>query len=341
MNTTFYIGAGASANALPVINSIPEKIKLLLEKIKSLQNQFVDSVILEGTENTNERAAFKKFISELENLRDKSHEHHTIDTYAKKLWLNGNYNELDRLKISLSLYLSCEQILNGCDYRYDFFWASILNRDSNSLPKNLKIISWNYDLQFEISFDYFQGQNLSGGIDQPIRKLNVRSKHTKGENDVNKFSMYKINGSASYFQRSGFWNYTFGDPSRSLIDKRTVLKLISDLISQENRDVTCGLSYSWEEDFAEVKVIDKAVEGTVETDTLVIIGYSFPFFNRDADKKILTSMTNLKKVYIQSKEPKSIKERVMAIRPDLKSEDVIEIINLNEFYIPNDIVFEY
>jgi hypothetical protein len=43
------------------------------------------------------------------------------------------------------------------------------------------------------------------------------------------------------------------------------------------------------------------------TEILVVIGYSFPIFNREIDNRLFRKMDNLKKVYIQDKQPENIK----------------------------------
>jgi hypothetical protein len=42
------------------------------------------------------------------------------------------------------------------------------------------------------------------------------------------------------------------------------------------------------------------MEATDKTEVLVSVGYSFPFFNRDIDRRIIHNMGKLKKVYLQA-----------------------------------------
>ena len=75
----------------------------------------------------------------------------------------------------------------------------------------------------------------------------------------------------------------------------------------------------------------------LNTTILIIIGYSFPFFNRDIDRGILNRMKNLNKIYVQvpEKDHNAIKERLESLRSDLPEIAFIKDIEL--FYIP----FEY
>jgi hypothetical protein len=84
-----------------------------------------------------------------------------------------------------------------------------------------------------------------------------------------------------------------------------------------------------------------AKEVLLNTSHLVIIGYSFPTFNRKMDKEIINSISNLKKVTIQS-----LDENIDEIYYRFKSlfgterlkEIEIELIRMKsrfeEFYIP-------
>jgi hypothetical protein len=69
------------------------------------------------------------------------------------------------------------------------------------------------------------------------------------------------------------------------------------------------------------------------TNTLVVIGYSFPSFNRSFDKTLISEMKELKEIIIQV--PKeSIDEvvlRIKSIRNDLL---ITPYTGVEEFYIP-------
>lgn len=70
------------------------------------------------------------------------------------------------------------------------------------------------------------------------------------------------------------------------------------------------------------------------TDELVIIGYSFPEFNREIDKYIF-SESKFEKIYFQTeKHNEGIKSRVMSISNNIKESDITMIDDLSQFYIP-------
>ncbi len=95
-----------------------------------------------------------------------------------------------------------------------------------------------------------------------------------------------------------------------------------------------SLSFAWE-DYSTGKVaIKRAIESTSETEILVVIGYSFPFFNRFVDRDIIRSMNRLKKVYFQAPDAEVLKERFLAIRNDLKDENLIIRKDVHQFVFP-------
>lgn len=88
-------------------------------------------------------------------LAEEVSRHASVDTFAKKLFLRGDADNLRKLKAVLSTYLAIEQARNNVDKRYDSFLASVLKLGSDKnvlLPEHLRILTWNYDTQFEKAF---------------------------------------------------------------------------------------------------------------------------------------------------------------------------------------------
>jgi len=88
--------------------------------------------------------------------------------------------------------------------------------------------------------------------------------------------------------------------------------------------------------------LNLAVEKARETEILVIIGYSFPIFNRESDKKMVNSMVNLKKVYIQdynAKQIESILINSLGLSAKKEINFQLEEKNLGQFMIPFELDF--
>lgn len=69
------------------------------------------------------------------------------------------------------------------------------------------------------------------------------------------------------------------------------------------------MSYAWEKDGYE-KMKGDIVKRIIDTEELVVIGYSFPYVNNSVDTFIVENMRNLQKVIIQDPNPDAIKERI-------------------------------
>src|SRR5208283_2371734 len=160
---TYLLGAGASCNALPLVNNFKDRLKSFFNKDiwGALQIRFQ----IEKTSahelfpyNGQYGKDFMESVSWLINVADK---HASIDTYAKKLFVrndNDALKELNKLKSTLSCYFLLEQSLKPVDKRYDNFFASILTNDGSGIPKlpeGVNIITWNYDTQLEKSYEGF------------------------------------------------------------------------------------------------------------------------------------------------------------------------------------------
>jgi len=331
MNITYLLGAGASYNALPIVEGIPNALNEFanefypgVEKDISLELNHLDNLASQYYKSANSLEArkfhfnnIKKFHNDIVWLHREAFNHTSIDTFAKKLYLKKDYTNLKRLKIILScffLYLQTKEF----DKRYDSFFASILDNLSE-LPKNLKILSWNYDSQLEIAFNRFANST----IENTRSVLNVFS---KGQNtNINspksdEFCVFKINGTTNVTNNKNKIYDIILD-----FDMKGV-SLAGDLLELYNTRASYKLhkpnmSFAWENynlDSPFFKNLNKSIS---ETEILIVIGYSFPFFNRKTDKHILDSMSNLKKIYVQDpKYSKEIIEKIKGLIPEKKAE---------------------
>jgi hypothetical protein len=98
------------------------------------------------------------------------------------------------------------------------------------------------------------------------------------------------------------------------------------------------LSFAWESDiYGDDDIVKISIDTTQNTDILVVIGYSFSFFNCEVDRKIIGSMANLKKVYFQFPNAEIFKERFEAIRDDLTGVALVTKKDIGQFFLPNEL----
>jgi hypothetical protein len=336
MNITYLLGAGASYNALPVVNQINDRLLNFanaLEKpfnYRSIQNFW--SIF--GQQEIEEWGQSKKDV--LEELRlsvlwliNENGKHFSIDTFAKKLYLQQDFQNLHKLKITLCcffVYLQNDKL----DNRYDSFFASILD-DINNLPENLKFISWNYDYQLEIAFSNFiRNRKLSDNQ----RILNVCSKgiNSPDVDSINKFGVFKLNGTTSLIDKGTNINILDN------IDEE-IPNLLNEIVQYYyfsiKKKIPTTLSFAWE--IESDNYIESVANCIAKTDVLIVIGYSFPFFNRKIDSQLLDKMEALRAIYVQDPlNSESILERIQSLL-ELGRDQFIKFHQVkmsDQFYIP-------
>jgi hypothetical protein len=353
---TYLIGAGASANTIPVINNFAKELGNFALYIENFE---IKEDIIQNIYRINDKPSEikERFVKEIKWLAKKCAEHLSIDTFAKKLFLSNRYKELNILKVIVSEFLLVQQIRYGIDKRYDAFFASILEKENGNLmlPDNIKILSWNYDKQIEYSINQFYKNpdyNLVENFVQVVpRKDGVNV-------DTNKFCLFKLNGTIGGTIRNNE-EYVPMAIDYSLIKDKVTNEINQNIITnmmerfyfveQKNlhyeyyktrqQDEYPTITYSWEKNPVFEQIRKEALKATKDTRILVIIGYSFPTFNRILDKKILQNMGYIPKVFIQSPSSsiEGVMQRFKALYEFEQESEIIPIVNVDEFYIP----FEY
>lgn len=351
MNITYLLGAGASYNALPIVEKIPERLDAFANNFDPGVNAEIKPIEFFDEGNLAKKYLFKlkgdndllkksyKDISNFHNdilwLKEESSKHSSIDTFAKKLFLQEDVR-LKKMKYILSCFFLYEQTLNF-DNRYDSFFASILD-SLTEIPSNLKIVSWNYDSQLEIAYNNFSKSSIAN----TKQVLNVIS---KGNNILentqsNKFTVFKINGTTSISHATdGVFDILsdFSKGKENLVEK--FLSFYSGERSWE--DFEPNMSFAWEKSKEDSVFQLNLINSIRDTDILIVIGYSFPFFNRKTDKMILSAMKNLKKIYVQDpKNAADIMEKINGFFPHINKFNTQRISRRIEF-IPKTFVDQF
>ena len=347
-NVTYILGAGASCKSQPLVSDMKVRMECLLLLLDTNSKIHINHICKTFKNKT------KSLYVKYNPIVKEAIKHYTPDTYVKKLSLTGKTADLDTFKEFLNLYFLFEQdnqqityekfpiykpiwfigplseeekekksnfiwdkIKSPIDNRYDVFFATLLKKTGNMdnpqllLPSNYNIISWNYDNQLEHAYkEYSSGLNF---ID--IRKkLNINSEY-----DANKSHIIKINGDCTC------WDIK---DNKELTLFTAIEKLV------EGDSINTTIDFAWEDG----KTVDDAVHKIIEaTDKIVIIGYSFPNFNRDVDKIIFSEYNPaINQIIIQvplKDEYEKIKERIKTIK-NISDSVFIHISDADQFYIP-------
>lgn len=327
----YLFGAGASAQCIPVVNGMAEDIKKLIVEL----SRYTIGNFLTFPGDNDDADQLNKAINVLSPLVDICENYYSIDTYAKKLFLTDE-RAFKKLKLDLCLYFTLRQIVTKPDKRYDNFFSSIINT-KDALPSKIKVISWNYDFQIEKSFSEFIDHD---DFDELRSHLGMVSPadckdYTKY---YRRFNVIKLNGSARIETKDhkGYLFSSLSDETELLT--REVTAKYFEIIARVN--YTCDLKFAWE-GVNNVHILEVARPELANITVLVIVGYSFPFFNREIDSEILKAMPSLRKIYIQDVNPRGIEETMRDFYDfQLPIKGVVEVIhktNLNQFVFPKEL----
>lgn len=334
---TYLLGAGASAKAIPVVNDIERALEKLIKDIPedgfgrqrvSFQDGIAQYRDRSPADVKEVRAAVIQAKSDFQVLLNGCRNHVSIDTFAKMLFLTRNA-QYDQVKKTIVLFFEILKLDFGLDKRYDAFFASILKERYDALPDNINILSWNYDDQIELAYQRYLD---SAGVSHqaPEQLLNMYCKGCNyRDNTPSNFNIIKINGNAQFLNSAG--------QPESLIPRK--LKNKDELLIAYKKRIDDGdtpaLTFSW--DSPRDNLHTWIAESIKDTQALVVIGYSFPYFNREMDKFMLERMPKLHRIYIQDKNPVGVQERITAIRTDFDKARFRLVDNLDQFYLPNEL----
>ena len=144
------------------------------------------------------------------------------------------------------------------------------------------------------------------------------------------FATYKLNGTANmeYAERSGRLCTAYDLYMRSDVvgALENVLRFSEDPPPEALEPY---LRFAWEDDVRREELLDQIVP----VDALVVIGYSFPLFNRDVDRQVLNRL-RANELYVQvGDEGVAVKERIGGLGVDRSKIMIVE--DVNQFYVPS------
>jgi hypothetical protein len=295
----YILGAGASALTLPILSNLGEE----MSKMQALINQY----------SARSHPGVSYFRDQLDNLRRMSKGYNTVDTYAKKLFLNKDSKKLHELKVTLSFFFTLRQfapesrgiakLSPKIDKRYISLASSFLEEKDGQicLPDNIKFLSWNYDLQLEMALRDFHYEEMR------VSECLQRFKVSRDISSINgKEQIIHLNGVAGLYFENGETTCIVDSLSSSSFDTSIdeLKDLFLKLYNSEDHNIM-QFNFAWESNIEKNMFSEKMLKALAGVSYAVIIGYSFPVFNRKFDKDIFTALrqVGLRKVYYQVKRP--------------------------------------
>jgi len=359
---TYILGAGASYYSFPVVKTFADRMNYFFKVIDGQST-------MHHKEVANELHAF---ISEIRV-------HQSFDTYFKKLFHLGKDNDILRAKKVLNYYFLLEQLefpstapiyfkysdINGndidyplnensfnkkdlVDSRYDALIAGLLKpiKGEAKFFTKINFITWNYDLNLLASIKNFLA---------PDRKINeFISDCTINENE----NIWKIADDLQIINMNGyFFSDFFKDlknfNTEDIIAIRNLLHEMKYFFALEKNILTEDakkIKFGWEDIHSKNSLIENAVSSIKNSKSVVIIGYTFPSYNRYLDAKYFTGTTLAgKEVFIQdpnADEIVSFLNSEFDIEQPFTSKSINKKFlpkisakkNCDSFYIPNNII---
>ena len=324
----YLIGAGASygtrdekgirmaryASGMPVVSEIYDCLDTFCASLRPLY-------VIGGISS---KPSHPHVYDELKWLKSIAKDNPTIDTYARKLYVRGPQEELERMKRALSIFFTLIQSEGKRDLRYDGFMEAVVDQRGKMRP-DVSVLSWNYDHQFEYAFHQFEISKTSES--HQFKYANISCKgYTSQFIDYGDSNLVKLNGMAWFKPKHDNYLYEASD---------NTLNRFEQMLRSNNFNAENFISYAWEEDN---DFIEKVLPLTYDTETLVIIGYSLPDVNRVVDHRLISGMKNLKNVVIQDRNCEQIKGRFLDLLSDEKRSELESKIrfetSLSSFYIP-------
>lgn len=359
-NVTYLLGAGASFHSLPLVLEIPTHLQIFAD--------YVFKLPLGGKQ--------KSYGNDIIELKNEVDDYNTIDSYARMLFLSEKAEskiKLAKLKSILCGLFMFEQLKkrypiatlpqsidsgmpvkpNANDFqklgktldaRYKSWFGKIIK--GRCLNDEVNIISWNYDLQIEIGLESVIGCSYNSvtscGSIFPHPLFDVKNVKTT------KLALYhelpkvvKLNGTAGVFRTSERFDNIYISQEEFFDDHIDVLLDVHKEALGRYVNYNPYLLFAWENENTNEVAIEYARKLIERTNVLVVIGYSFPDYNRPIDS-IIFQNSRVRRVYLQV--PQKDYNTILSKRSasiNITGREVSCVDNLVEFFIPPEFKVEY
>lgn len=314
---------------IPVVAEIPQRLNYIISFLESI------NIVHKSDSFKDYSELIKVLVEDLKWLKEESSRHATIDTFAKKLYLKRDIEKYNKVEILLTIFIIIEQLLNKPDSRYDTFLANILD-NNREIPTNISILTWNYDSQIEMCYREYESNNTYEHLANKLQRVNVSDPHK--DVFVDKPIVVNLNGSAYLTNKKiPFTDKTEKGKIKSLC---YIFECYNEFFKNPD-GIHTKLNFAWEQTRFTNHEIWKEVESSIfESEVLIVVGYTFPFFNRDVDRKVFSMMPKLRKIYYQDPNANNLIENIKPVilnNNAINEQSLIPITNVDQFYLPPEL----
>jgi hypothetical protein len=343
---TYILGAGASYQSIPIVNTFPKRFK-----------EFVRSLIAFGNKYGNTREHIEKFLKAAEigrTLATSFEEHQSFDTYFKKLFHTNELLLIKKYKKLLNLYFIWEHVEeakplldeNGdiveaddifhkqskVDKRYDALIAGLLQpiAGENKMFCKTNFITWNYDLNLISSIKNYFFPDAT--YKEFLEEIGFRN------------AVWNIQDQISIINMNGFfYSDVFNDvkdiyslDAFELLKTRMVDSYFDDDYIADDAEF---IKFAWENN-NDGKILGPLFELLKDSENVVVIGYTFPLYNRLVDSAFLQDrFLASKKLTIQDPNAENILNDFSTYFFGASHATSMKTVtNCTHFFVPNKIV---
>lgn len=364
-NILYILGAGASAgvyssydnsvrlkelqglpSVAPVLN-MKERVRAIIGRIRSFNFAGISSSKYTSNDIV---LALEEIKSDLDWFLLVLNREPFVDVLAETLFKTSEI-DFKRLKRILAIYFLIEHSLSGVDLRYKTFITTLYSINKHSrieFGDNVRILSWNYDCQFEEALFEKRGINNSRSVMKYMDKSIVtRSQFISDSYNSSDLFLLKLNGAAHVYKYDQSHSSLFNDivnysslymfellllPEGARLNE--LMRLFCEVyIDDRKSNCVNTISFAWDEEREGLIEKISNYDYLKTVDEVVVIGYSFPSLNWEIDNAIFSQIPS-NNVYIQCVESdfKAIKGRLQILSAPEKS--ILPVFGLNEFYVP-------
>lgn len=344
LKITYLFGAGASYNSVPIWNEQGKTMERVSRHIFTCT-----TTEKEGYEELFKNEILLKIVEKLKFYSQKAFEFGTLDIYARSLYLLKNKVELNALKYHLSIYFDIwenfiykfekhpklsDVYYSKIDKRYFSLLSVLLDKGefNPKLNSDVSFISWNYDLQMEYAYRSFMNNSDSSSLDSVNESFKFYDNNEEENNVVH------LNGFRGCFNFEGKLHPNVEGINMDSLNNYLLEILRNKEQFRPNRaiDYSNNIKYAWE---ANSESLKSSIEIFSQTNILIIVGYSFPSYNREIDSKLISALgtktinSGVKQVIYQNPNANiELLESICGIKPK-------HIENTEQFYIPHEFLF--
>jgi hypothetical protein len=341
LKVTYLLGAGASYNSVPIWKEQGNSMIFVANKLQSKLNSLIDDLFeIPNKDNISE------FVQRLKEFGEKAIEFGSIDIYAKRLYLIEDFQNLKKLKHCISVYFDLWEnfyfsdftkpdgtYYNYIDKRYYSLLSLLLEKGKNRVPvinENVNFITWNYDLQLENSLDSFLSE-------KSIDYTHLNSIFNFFGDDPSKQRIVHLNGFRGVFDYENkiVENFQY----KNLIDEKKYFESLSENLKDFRKiSYQKTIKYAWESASESVSLAKDILE---KTNILVIIGYSFPAFNRLIDTDLFSAFKKNKNRRVVYQDPYANDEILELFFNGIQPKHKKVLKDVTQFYIPEELMVPF